>query len=83
MQAEEIRTHLRKKPFQPFRVHLSEGTSFEVPHPELALLNQREIAIALGGRGDKIPERFVYCDILHITHLEPFPPTSPGRDAPN
>lgn len=71
MRADEIRTHLRKEPFQPLRVFISEGSHYDVCHPELMFVTQREIIIGLeAGNGD-IPERSVYIDPIHITRIEP------------
>ena len=71
MRAEEIRAHLRLRPFCPIRFHLSDGSSYDVRHPELALVTSREVIIALGDGGDRVPPRSIYCDPLHVTRIEP------------
>jgi hypothetical protein len=71
MNSEKFREHLRKQPFQAFRLFMSDGASYEVVHPEFALVAQREIAVALPPRTGDMPERFVYLDPLHIVRLEP------------
>ncbi len=38
MQVDQIRESLKRKPFQPFLVHLADGRRFAVPHPEFAWL---------------------------------------------
>ncbi len=71
MRAEEIRNHLRREPFLPFRLYLSNGVSYEVRHPEFMYVGRREVVIAVElGEGD-VPERSAYCDPLHVTHIEP------------
>jgi len=35
-----LREVLRAKPFRPFRLHLADGETVDVVHPELALLTQ-------------------------------------------
>ncbi len=71
MRADEIRNHLRKQPFRPFRLYLSNGVSYDVRHPELIYVSRREVVVALElGEGD-VPERSAYCDPMHITNIEP------------
>lgn len=71
MRAEEIRNHVRRQPFQPFRVFVSDGSSYEVSHPELILVGRRDVVISIELGDDDIPERFAYCDPVHITRIEP------------
>jgi len=73
MRANEIKQHLTRRPFQPIRVYVSDGSSYDVHHPEMALLTLNELIIALGDGSEELPERAVYCDPLHITRIEPIP----------
>ena len=79
MNAEQVREHLRKQPFQPFRLFMSDGSSYEVRHPEFALVTRREITIALAPRSGDLPERAVYCDPLHVTRIELITETKPRQ----
>jgi hypothetical protein len=40
MGAEELRTLLRRQPFVPIRIHLTDGQTYQVRHPEMALLTR-------------------------------------------
>ncbi|MEW6250508.1 MAG: hypothetical protein AB1716_07660 [Planctomycetota bacterium] len=71
MDAEEIRKHLKKQPFVPFRVHLSDDSAYDVPHPDFAWVTRRLVTIGLRPAQNGIPEQSVFCDPLHITHIEP------------
>ena len=71
MTPESIQEHLRRQPFQPFRVFLSDGSAYAVHHPEMVFVMRREVIIGLPRRAGQLPERAVYCDPLHITHIEP------------
>ena len=71
MTPETIQKHLLNDPFQPFRVCLSDGAVYEVRRPEMALVLQREVIIALPRSGERFPRHVVYCDLLHITRIEP------------
>lgn len=71
MRPDEVRAHLRRQPFQPIRIHISDGAHYDVRHPELALVTRTEVVIALASGDDDIPERSAYCDPVHITRIEP------------
>ena len=77
MNPTQILQHLRREPFRPIRICLSDGASYEVRHPELALVTRTEVAIALENGKDEVPERMVYCDPLHVTRIEPIDGTKP------
>jgi hypothetical protein len=72
MRPDDISTHIRKQPFRPLLVHLSDGTSYHVRHPDFMLVTRSEVIIALDLGSDVLPERYVYCDPVHITRIEPF-----------
>ncbi|MDX1969903.1 MAG: hypothetical protein SFV23_22205 [Planctomycetaceae bacterium] len=54
------------RPFQPFRIHLADGRTLEVPHPEcLAYAPQGRTFIVV-----KADESFEIIDLLLVTSLE-------------
>jgi len=68
--AQNIRELLNEKPFHPFRLHLSDGTAHEVPHPEWAWLVGNRVFVA-ERRGKKADDWSVQqLSILHITQLQ-------------
>lgn len=71
MRPEQIRNHLRKQPFVPIRVFLSDGSTYDIRHPELAAVSRAEVVIGLGDSADNLPEQFAYCDPIHVTRIEP------------
>ena len=78
MRPEKVRDHLRRVPFRPFRIHMSDGSSYEVRHPEFVFVTRYEIYVAIPAAGDAVPERAVFCDPLHVTRIEPVDGTEPG-----
>ena len=62
---------MRRRPFVPIRLFLSDGPAHDVRHPEFILIMQREVWIGTPSRGEEIPERAVYIDPIHITRIEP------------
>ena len=71
MRADEIRNHLRRRPFLPVNIYMSDGSSYPVRHSELAFVTRRDLVIALDPGDDRIPDRSVYCDPMHVTRIEP------------
>jgi hypothetical protein len=67
----EIWNEVRAKPFRPFRIHMSDGSSYPVPHPEFILVTRTRVTISLSPGEDQLPERAVVCDPIHITRIEP------------
>jgi hypothetical protein len=71
MTPETIQKHLLHHPFQPFRICLSDGASYEVRQPEMILVLQREVIIGIPKPNEKFASHSVSCDILQITRIEP------------
>lgn len=49
---------------------MSSGQSYEVRHPEMAMLMKTDILIGLDEE-DGVPSRFKICSLLHVTAVEP------------
>ncbi|MBI1904119.1 MAG: hypothetical protein HYS13_23740 [Planctomycetia bacterium] len=74
MTLDTLREALARRPFEPFRVVLSSGTSYEVRHPEFGWLVKNGLYVGIpSGNGD-LPERAVYCALLHIAAVETLAP---------
>jgi hypothetical protein len=71
MKPDDIGAHLRREPFQPVRVYISDGSKYEIRNPELMLETRTEVVIAIDPGDDGIPECKVFCDPVHITRIEP------------
>jgi len=82
MRPEDILEMLRKHPFEPFRIHLSDGVAFDVRHQDMAIV--QPTTSPLFSRGDQggsvaVPgpegpdgpaERTVHCAVTHIARAE-------------
>jgi len=71
MRPDEVRAHLKAEPFQPIRVHISDGASYDVPHPEFMIVTRATVAVAVDLADDGLAERLVYIDPIHITRITP------------
>ena len=70
MRIEEIRDQMEQSPFVPFRIHISNGSHFDILHPDFLLLSRTAAHIGVNVE-DHLPERIVRVGLLDITHLEP------------
>ena len=60
---ETLRQLLRQQPFQPFTIEMSNGKSFEVRHPEMAMLLKSNVII-----GSPDADNYEICSLLHIAN---------------
>ena len=76
MRPDDLRELLRRQPFRPFRLFVSDGATYDVIHPEMAHILRATIQIILPASGILgIPvERMVLVSFIHITRVEVFPP---------
>ena len=74
---------LTRRPFEPFRIVLTDGTGYEVRHPELCMLGELGTAIIgvpSSGSVAGLPKysRYYLVDVSHINRVErlglPIPP---------
>jgi hypothetical protein len=73
MRPNDIRVFLQQQPFRPFRITLADGRSYEVRHPEMAMVGRSSLVIGLPAAGDTEPvyDRFVTVSLLHVMQMEP------------
>jgi hypothetical protein len=75
MTAETFREILRRKPFELFRVVMSSGESYNVMHPEMALVSARSLILALPDPTEPEGERLAFCSYHHLARVEVLRPT--------
>ena len=73
MRPDDIRNFLNKRPFQPFRITLTDGRNYEVRHPELVMVGRSAIVIGLPVPDEPEPvyDRFVTVSLVLIMQIEP------------
>lgn len=77
---EELRDNLRQQPFEPFRIVLTDGGSYDVRHPDLLWVGQRSAYVGLTGQpGQALFERAVKIDLLRVTQVVPIAPAPPAN----
>jgi predicted NodU family carbamoyl transferase len=65
MNAEQIRERVRRQPFQPFAIHLSNGEVHQVRHPECSLFGGGTMAI-----DDRERDCFAICALIHVNGVQ-------------
>jgi hypothetical protein len=79
MRPEDMREFVRRQPFQPFRITLTDGRTYDVVHPDLAMVGRGTVAVGLPRPGDADPiyDRLVTMSLLHIMQVEPIASSVP------
>jgi hypothetical protein len=65
MNAETIREMLRRMPFEPFEVRMTNGDNHSIRHPELAMLVGSRLVV-----GYPENERIAILSLLHVAVIE-------------
>ena len=66
MTSQQLRAALQAAPFRPFTIHMGDGRSFDIQHPDFLLLSP-------GGRtafAYRIEEEFSIVDVMLMTEIE-------------
>lgn len=71
MTVQTFRELLSQRPFKPFRLVMSSGSSYDVRHPEMALLTKTSMLVGVDIAEDGVPAEFKICSLLHVTAVEP------------
>ena len=65
MYADAIREFVRREPFEPFVIRMSNGESHEVHHPECIAIGKNRVIIT-----DPETDRTVFYALIHINAVE-------------
>jgi hypothetical protein len=80
MTVQTFRELLTTRPFKPFRIVMSSGQSYEVRHPEMAMLTRTDLLVGVDAADDGVPAEFKICSLLHVTAVEPLSPAATGSE---
>jgi len=70
IRASEIYPYSRPETFAPFRIHFSDGASYDVHQPEMIMVTHLEVTVAVELGEGNLPKRTVHCDPRHVTRIE-------------
>jgi hypothetical protein len=67
---------IRRRPFEPFRIQVSDGTTYDVRHPELVMVGLGSLVIGVPAAGQELPvyQRAETISLQHVVKLLPLAP---------
>jgi hypothetical protein len=68
MRPDNLRALLRRRPFKPLRLHLTDGSVFDLTHPDMAIVTRSVVDIMLPLESSG--ERVAVVALIHIVWVE-------------
>jgi hypothetical protein len=69
MRPQDLFDLLRKRPFEPFRIYTTDGRTYDVRHPDQALVLRSRVILPLPTEND-VPDRSEHLGLIHVVRLE-------------
>jgi len=69
MTAENLLAFTRRRPFLPYRIHVTGGQAYDVRHPDQVIVLRSRIVIGVGGE-DGVPDHIEHIALLHVVRIE-------------
>jgi hypothetical protein len=81
MYADDLLTAIRKRPFEPFRIQVSDGTVYDIRHPDLVMVGLGAVILGVPPPGVDKPvyERAETVSLQHIVKLLPLAVQTTGK----
>lgn len=79
MPPDKLLEALARAPFEPFRIHMTDGKVYDIRHPEMVLLDRRSAHVGVTREVNgkwQIYDRFAMIALIHVVRLEPIQETS-------
>ena len=70
MRALEFVELLRRRPFIPLRIHMSDGMAYDIYHPDNIIVSLSRVDIGRGSEPNGIVDRVDYCSLEHVVQVE-------------
>jgi hypothetical protein len=78
MTPQDINRLLTMQPFEPFRLYLSDGRTFDVHHPDFVMVGHRTAHIfEVLDPATRMYSNYAVVSLLHITRAEPLATAAP------
>lgn len=79
MRPEDLLARLRAAPFQPFRIWLNSGRSYEIRHPEMLRIGRSSVNVySFAGEPSDPYERMEMVSLQLIERIEPLETPAPA-----
>jgi len=79
MTVQTFRELLTQRHFKSFRLVVASGQSYDVRHPEMAMLTKSDILVGIGDTDEGLPAEFKICSLLHVSSIEPLSSAASGK----
>jgi len=80
---EEIQARLREKPFRPLRFIVSEGLRYDIHHPDLVFVGERDLMIGFASAArPTVYNRVIRVALVHLVGIEDLPASTPSANGP-
>ena len=66
----EFKELLRRKPFIPLRIHMSDGVTYDIFHPDNIIVGHSRVDIGRGADPQGVVDRVDYCSLEHVVRVE-------------
>lgn len=74
MRPEELTALLRVRPFVPLRLHLTDGQSHDIRHPDQVIVLRQRVDVGVAPDPQSgVVERVEHISLLHIVRVEELP----------
>jgi len=84
MTREELQSRARRQPFEPFRVILTTGATYDVRHPDLIMVGHRSAVIGVTKKPDgTFYENTIQVDLFHVVGVEGIATPSSSPNGPS
>ena len=71
---EDLHERVQQQPFVPFRIVTSAGQAYDICHPDLVLVGERDLTVGTAStQNPRVYSRTSRLSIVHITALEELP----------
>jgi len=87
MRPEDLLNRLHDEPFRPFRIHLSDGSSLEVPDKSMVIVGRSSAVLpsrfGLDEEGHSLAEHWRTVALVHMVQFSDLSETTNGRPGRN
>jgi hypothetical protein len=69
MRPEDLRDFNRRQPFTPYRIHVTDGQTYDIRHPDQALVLRSRVIVGVDAESG-IADRVEHVALVHIVRIE-------------
>jgi len=83
MNHEDLQAAARRQPFEPFRLNLTTGATYDIRHPDLIMVGRRSAIVGMTTDPTGTAyDRTIKVDLSHVVAIEDHPPVPPAANGP-